>query len=219
MLRFWRTPQPHHSTQHTTHTPNHTTTHHKTHDKHTTPHNHTTTQQLQYTWGGFTNYTFGHQLLTFIVCVDRIGIGTDRVLIGVDRVLIGVDRVLNGVDRVLIGVDRVSIGVDRILIGDDRILISTDGVFIGSHINFNFIGFSFQGREFWKELKKKIQWIMNKELIILQLDCPYFLYALWLLSLPHMVQYNGSNDDLDKRIDFRYPNSICIMKYVRSRLI
>ena len=34
-----------------------------------------------------------------------------------------------------------------------------------------------------------------------------------------MLQYNGSNDDLDWRIDFRYPNFICIMKYLRSRLI
>ena len=33
------------------------------------------------------------------------------------------------------------------------------------------------------------------------------------------LQYNGSNDDLDWRIDFRYPNFICIMKYLRSRLI
>ena len=33
------------------------------------------------------------------------------------------------------------------------------------------------------------------------------------------VQYNGSNDDLDWRIDFRYPNFISIIKYLRSRLI
>ena len=33
-----------------------------------------------------------------------------------------------------------------------------------------------------------------------------------------MVQYDGSNDDLDWRIDFRYPNFICIIKYLRSRL-
>ena len=33
------------------------------------------------------------------------------------------------------------------------------------------------------------------------------------------LQYNGSNDDLDWRIDFRYPNFICIIKYLRFRLI
>ena len=33
------------------------------------------------------------------------------------------------------------------------------------------------------------------------------------------LQYDGSNDDLDWRIDFRYPDFICIMKFLRSRLI
>ena len=33
------------------------------------------------------------------------------------------------------------------------------------------------------------------------------------------LQYNGSNDDLDWRIYFRYRNLIFIMKYLRSRLI
>ena len=33
------------------------------------------------------------------------------------------------------------------------------------------------------------------------------------------VQYDGSNDDLDWRIDFRHLNFICIIKYLRSRLI
>ena len=34
-----------------------------------------------------------------------------------------------------------------------------------------------------------------------------------------MVQYDGSKDDLDWRIDFKYHNFICIIKYLRSRLI
>ena len=34
-----------------------------------------------------------------------------------------------------------------------------------------------------------------------------------------MLQYDGSNDDLDCRIDFRYLDFICIIKYLRSRLI
>ena len=33
------------------------------------------------------------------------------------------------------------------------------------------------------------------------------------------VQYDGSNGDLDWRIDFRYLNLICIIKHFRSRLI
>ena len=34
-----------------------------------------------------------------------------------------------------------------------------------------------------------------------------------------MYKYDVSNDDLDWRIDFKYPNFICIIKYMRSRLI
>ena len=33
------------------------------------------------------------------------------------------------------------------------------------------------------------------------------------------IQYDGSNEDLDWRIDFRYSNFICIIKYLRFRLI
>ena len=34
-----------------------------------------------------------------------------------------------------------------------------------------------------------------------------------------MYKYDVSNDDLDWRIDFKYPNFICITEYLRSRLI
>ena len=44
-------------------------------------------------------------------------------------------------------------------------------------------------------------------------------YSRSILSHTEIVQYDGSNDDLDWRIEFRYPNFICIMKYLRSRLI
>ena len=33
------------------------------------------------------------------------------------------------------------------------------------------------------------------------------------------LQYDGSNDDLDWRIDFKYLNFVCIRKYLRSRVI
>ena len=33
------------------------------------------------------------------------------------------------------------------------------------------------------------------------------------------LQYDGSNDDLDWRIDQRYLNLICIMKYSRFKLV
>ena len=32
------------------------------------------------------------------------------------------------------------------------------------------------------------------------------------------LQYDGSNDDLDWRINFRYLNFICIIKYLRFKL-
>ena len=35
----------------------------------------------------------------------------------------------------------------------------------------------------------------------------------------YFLQYNGSNDDLDWRIDFKYLNFICIIKCLRSTLI
>ena len=34
-----------------------------------------------------------------------------------------------------------------------------------------------------------------------------------------LLQYDGSNDDLDCRTDFRYLNFVCIIKYLRSRVI
>ena len=34
-----------------------------------------------------------------------------------------------------------------------------------------------------------------------------------------LVQYDGSNDDLDWRIEFKYLNFVCITKYLRSRVI
>ena len=43
--------------------------------------------------------------------------------------------------------------------------------------------------------------------------------CLFSLCLSHAIQYDGSNDDLDWRIDFRYLNFVCIIKYLRSRLI
>ena len=33
------------------------------------------------------------------------------------------------------------------------------------------------------------------------------------------LQYNGSNDDLDWRIDFKYLNFVCFIKYLISRVI
>ena len=34
-----------------------------------------------------------------------------------------------------------------------------------------------------------------------------------------LLKYDGSNDNLDWRIDFKYLDFICIIKYLRSRLI
>ena len=39
------------------------------------------------------------------------------------------------------------------------------------------------------------------------------------IEKPEDMQYDGSKDDLDWRIDFKYFNSIYIMKYLRFRLI
>ena len=44
-------------------------------------------------------------------------------------------------------------------------------------------------------------------------------YKGWRYQIRRLLQYDGSNDDLDWRIEFRYLNFICIMKYLRSRLI
>ena len=54
----------------------------------------------------------------------------------------------------------------------------------------------------------------------------YFIFA-YSSSIWHhchsffsfMVQYDGSNDDLDWRIDFKYPNFMCIIKYLQFKLI
>ena len=44
-----------------------------------------------------------------------------------------------------------------------------------------------------------------------------FLTAM--LNTDHELQYDGSNNDLDWRMDFRYLYFICIIEYLRSRLI
>ena len=44
-----------------------------------------------------------------------------------------------------------------------------------------------------------------------------FLFADSII-MNNKIQYDGSNDALDWRIDFRYPNFIYIMKYLRFRL-
>ena len=38
-------------------------------------------------------------------------------------------------------------------------------------------------------------------------------------GIPAQLQYDGSNDDLDWRIDFRYLNFVYIIKYLRSKVI
>ena len=38
-------------------------------------------------------------------------------------------------------------------------------------------------------------------------------------QMNNVIQYDGSNDDLDWRIDFRYLNFVCIIKYLRFRVI
>ena len=43
--------------------------------------------------------------------------------------------------------------------------------------------------------------------------------GLDLVVFKLQVQYDMSNDDLDLRIDLRYFNFNCVMKYLRSRLI
>ena len=49
--------------------------------------------------------------------------------------------------------------------------------------------------------------------------------CLWRIYEPELalfgfgLQYDGSKDDLDWRIDFKYLIFICIIKYLRSRLI
>ena len=41
----------------------------------------------------------------------------------------------------------------------------------------------------------------------------------WERVIKYHVQYDGSNDYLDRRIDFRFLNFVCIIKYLRSRII
>ena len=41
----------------------------------------------------------------------------------------------------------------------------------------------------------------------------------WKQSFREKVQYHGSKDDLDWRIDFKYLNFICFIKCLRSILI
>ena len=44
-------------------------------------------------------------------------------------------------------------------------------------------------------------------------------YLSLIDRVTYLIQYDGSNDDLDWRIDFRYLNFICIIQYLRSRVI
>ena len=46
-----------------------------------------------------------------------------------------------------------------------------------------------------------------------------FTHSLYDLAIAKEVQYDGSNDDLDWRIDFRYLHCIFIIIYLRSSLI
>ena len=39
------------------------------------------------------------------------------------------------------------------------------------------------------------------------------------VGLFYKIQYDGSNDDLDWRLDFKYLNFVCIIKHLRPRVI
>ena len=49
------------------------------------------------------------------------------------------------------------------------------------------------------------------------LCCVQIFAALTRFDNLIMIQCDGSNDDLDWRIDFKYPNFICIIEYLRFR--
>ena len=59
----------------------------------------------------------------------------------------------------------------------------------------------------------------GRELVYCQLCANYVKLFHFCHRGVSLIQYDGSNDDLDWRIDFSYLNFVCIIKYLKSRLI